>query len=55
MEECLKSIVPKVSVDMNDSSTKILTKAKVEAPLKQMAPLKALGPYGCEAYFYQTH
>ena len=47
--ECVKTVV---NSKMNAELTKPYTWEEVDAAIKQMAPLKALGPDGMPPFFY---
>ena len=50
----LEVIQPLVTEDMNISLTREFTRQEVEIALKDMAPLKALGPDGMPPIFFQS-
>lgn len=55
MEAVLANTPHLVSSEMNQSLLSELTKAEVDLALKQMSPLKALGPNGMSPIFYQHY
>ena len=55
LESCLEHLEEKVSIHMNEEFLKPFTKDEVDCALYQMAPLKAPGPYGFPAGFFQNH
>ena len=54
-EEVIKTIPHVVTDEMNDMLTTEFHIEEVEVALKQMAPLKALGPNGMPPLFYQSY
>ncbi|XP_059429161.1 uncharacterized protein LOC132162970 [Corylus avellana] len=54
VEDCLAALECRVSEEMNATLLRDFTMAKVELALKQMHPLKSLGPDGFSACFYQN-
>lgn len=53
---CIYSVKPKVTAEMNEEELqKQFTRDEIQQAIKQMAPLKSLGPYGFNACFYQTY
>ena len=50
----LDVIQPLITEDMNTSLTRVFTKQEVDIALKEMAPLKALGPDGMPPLFFQS-
>ena len=55
MYECIEKIQPGVTAEMNQCLLKKFTKEEVLVSLQQMAPLKAPGPDGLGASFYQNN
>lgn len=55
LEPCLQQFEGRVSLSMNDELLKLFLREEVEQALYQMAPLKAPGPDGFSAGFFQTH
>ena len=55
LEEVVQYTKTVVIDDMNCMLTSEFTKAEVEVALKQMAPLKALGPNGMPPIFFQHY
>jgi hypothetical protein len=55
MNQCLQHISPRVSDEMNTSLLKPFSREEVQVALNQMAPLKAPGPDGFTAGFYQKN
>ncbi|XP_040996181.1 uncharacterized protein LOC121242376 [Juglans microcarpa x Juglans regia] len=55
IDDCLKYLEARVIGDMNEALTKTFSKNEVEDALKQIAPLKSLGPNCFGACFYQSH
>jgi hypothetical protein len=55
LEECIQGLCLKVTEAMNEELLKVFTSNEVELALKQMAPLKAPGPNGLPAGFFQNH
>jgi hypothetical protein len=53
IEEAVAHVPQVVSSSMNERLTRAFTEVEVEDALKQMAPLKALGPDGLPPLFYQ--
>ena len=54
LERILEGVQPVVSNSMNEALTCLNSREEVEVAIKQMAPLKALGPDGMPPVFYQT-
>ena len=54
LERILEGVQPVVSNSMNEALTCLYSREEVEVVIKQMAPLKALGPDGMPPVFYQT-
>ena len=54
-EEVIETIPHVVTDEMNDMLTTEFHIEEVEVALKQMAPLKALGPDGMPPLFYQSY
>ena len=50
--ELLQALQPKVIVEMNRMLGKFFTEDEVRQAMKQMYPLKALGPDGMPPLFY---
>jgi hypothetical protein len=55
LEPCLKNLEARVSQAMNDELMKPFMAEEVNFALHQMAPLKAPGPDGLSAGFFQSH
>ena len=55
VEVVLDSIQPCVTQEMNQTLTAQFTKEEVLTVMKQMGPLKALGPDGMPPIFYQSY
>jgi hypothetical protein len=55
VEACTSAIVGKVTTEMNNCLTADFTMIEIKQALDQMAPLKAPGPDGFTAKFYQQH
>lgn len=55
MEACLTSVPQRVTLEMNNQLQLQFTHDEVQEALKQMAPLKSLGPDGYSAYFFQSY
>jgi hypothetical protein len=55
ISDCLHAIDRKVSPKMNEQPLAAFTEEGVSRSLHQMPPLKALGPDGFSAYFYQQN
>ena len=55
LEEAMKSIHKVISEDMNIQLFTEFMEWEVKAAIKQMTPLKALGPDGIPPFFYQTY
>lgn len=55
IESCLFSVEAKVTDDMNNTLGQEFTREEIQAALKQIAPLKSLGPNGFGACFFQSH
>jgi hypothetical protein len=55
MHECIETLHPGVTAEMNQNLLKKFTREEVYEALKQMAPLKAPGPDGLAASFYQNN
>ena len=53
MEECLNPVQSKVTDDMQEFLSSEFTAEEVKVALFQMGPIKALGPNGMNALFYQ--
>lgn len=53
--ECLQALEPNVTVEMNRKLLQVFTMEEVCDALNQMAPLKAPGPNGFSAFFYQKN
>jgi hypothetical protein len=53
IDECLSILTPRVTGDMNDSLTRPFLPEEVDNALRQMQPLKAPGPDGFGACFFQ--
>ena len=51
LERILEGVQPVVSNSMNEALTCLYSREEVEVVIKQMAPLKALGPDGMPLYF----
>ena len=51
LERVLEGVQPLVSNSMNEALTCLYNREEVEVAIKQMAPLKALGPDGMPLYF----
>lgn len=54
IEQCIKGIQPRVTHEMNSKLMALFTKKEVETTLRQLEPLKSLGPDGYGAGFYKT-
>jgi hypothetical protein len=55
VDECLPVMTRKVAVGMNEELLKVFIVEEVNIALNQMKPLKALGPDGFAACFYQEN
>ncbi|KAK1602222.1 hypothetical protein QYE76_037526 [Lolium multiflorum] len=55
MDSVLNTVPRKVSASMNAGLTKPYTEAEVKTALFQMYPMKALGPDGFPAHFFQRN
>ena len=55
LEEVVEVIPKVVTAEMNADLTGDFTAMEVEVALKQIAPLKALGPNGMPPLFYQNY
>lgn len=55
LDPCLQSLTPCISMEMNADLLKDFTKEEVYAALTQMSPLKAPGPDGFTADFFQKN
>lgn len=55
LELCLPNVQAKVTNSMNEDLEKPYSNEEVFEALKQMSPLKSLGPDGFRAYFYQAY
>jgi hypothetical protein len=55
MEEVIRVIPCKVSAQMNDKLMEPIVESEVKNALFQMFPMKAPGPDGFLAHFFQTH
>jgi hypothetical protein len=55
MEPCLQHVNQCVTLDMNTKLLKEFRREEITIALNQMAPLKAPGPDGFNAFFFQTN
>jgi hypothetical protein len=55
IQDCLSVISPKVSNDINDSLIRHFVLEEIDTALRQMQPLKAPGPDGFGACFFQQN
>ena len=55
MGPCLQFIKPVITSSMNEDLGRSFTEEEVNIALQQMAPLKALGLNGLNAYFFQQN
>jgi hypothetical protein len=55
IRECLAPVEQKVSLEMNNNLTREVTSEEIAVALHHMAPLKAPGPDGFSASFFQEH
>lgn len=55
IERCLANVQPKVYAAMNEELKRPYTNEEVHVDLKQMSPLKSLGPDGFSSYFFQAY
>ena len=53
MDQVLATIPTMITVDLNSMLTGEFVRAEVDEALKQMEPLKALGPDGLPPLFFQ--
>ena len=53
MDQVLATIPTMITVDLNSMLTGEFVRAEVDEALKQMEPLKALGPDGLPLLFFQ--
>ena len=53
--KCISAISSTITDEMNEKLTATFTNEEVKQPLDQMGPLKAPGPDGFTASFYQKH
>ena len=53
MDECLSTVLAKVSTTMQDMLSRDFTADEIKETVFQMGPIKAPGPDGMNALFYQ--
>ena len=55
MDSCLENVEKRVTMEMNAELLQPFTEMEVGTAIHQMAPMKALGLDGFDAYFFQQN
>lgn len=55
LEDCLRSMEPRVIGEMNEKLQMYFSRVGIEEVVKQMSPLKSPRPDSLGAYFYRSH